>query len=116
MCDSKGVIYKGRGKGMNKYKDEFAVDTDKRTLGDAMVDADAFMGVSARGVLTKEMVKTMNKSPIIFAMANPEPEIYPHEVFEVRDDAIMATGRSDFPNQVNNVLGFPFYFPWCSRC
>ncbi len=110
MCDSKGVIYKGREAGMNKYKDEFAVDTECRTLGDAMNGADAFMGVSARGVLTKEMVKTMNKGPIIFAMANPEPEIYPHEVAEVRDDAIMATGRSDFPNQVNNVLGFPFIF------
>ncbi len=110
MCDSKGVIYKGREAGMNKYKDEFAVDTSNRTLGDAMKDADAFMGVSARGVLTKEMVKTMADKPIIFAMANPEPEIYPHEVAEVRDDAIMATGRSDFPNQVNNVLGFPFIF------
>lgn len=110
MCDSKGVIYKGRTQGMNKYKDKFAVDTKLRTLGDAMKDADAFIGCSARGVLTKEMVATMAKDPIIFAMANPEPEIYPDEVFEVRDDAIMATGRSDFPNQVNNVLGFPFIF------
>lgn len=110
MCDSKGVIYKGRTDGMNKYKEEFAVQTENRTLADAMNGADAFMGVSARGVLTKEMVKTMNANPIIFAMANPDPEIYPHEVAEVRDDAIMATGRSDFPNQVNNVLGFPFIF------
>jgi len=110
MCDSKGVIYKGRTEGMNKYKEEFAVDTSNRTLGDAMDGADAFMGVSARGVLTKDMVKTMAAGPIIFAMANPEPEIYPHEVAEVRSDAIMATGRSDFPNQVNNVLGFPFIF------
>lgn len=110
MCDSKGVIYKGRSAGMNKYKEEFANETQCRTLGDAMKDADAFMGVSARGVLTKDMVKSMADKPIIFAMANPDPEIYPDEVEEVRDDAIMATGRSDFPNQVNNVLGFPFIF------
>ncbi len=110
MCDSKGVIYKDRKEGMNPYKVEFAADTDRRTLGDALKDADAFIGCSARGVLTKDMVKAMAKTPIIFAMANPDPEIYPHEVFEVRDDAIMATGRSDFPNQVNNVLGFPFIF------
>jgi malate dehydrogenase (oxaloacetate-decarboxylating)(NADP+) len=110
MCDSKGVIYTGRKEGMNKYKDQFAHETKNRTLADAMKNADAFMGVSARGVLTKEMVKTMAKKPIIFAMANPEPEIYPNEVAEVRDDAIVATGRSDFPNQVNNVLGFPFIF------
>jgi malate dehydrogenase (oxaloacetate-decarboxylating)(NADP+) len=110
MCDSKGVIYKDRPKGMNKYKEEFANDTKARTLADAMDGADAFMGVSARGVLSKEMVKTMAPHPIIFAMANPDPEILPHEVAEVRDDAIMATGRSDFPNQVNNVLGFPFIF------
>jgi len=110
MCDSKGVIYKGREAGMNKYKEEFACETDKRTLTDAMDGADAFIGCSARGVLTKEMVASMAKNPIIFAMANPEPEIYPHEAKEVRDDVIMATGRSDFPNQVNNVLGFPFIF------
>ncbi len=110
MCDSKGVIYQGREKGMNKYKQLYANNTDKRTLADAMVNADAFIGCSARGILGKEMVKSMAKDPIIFAMANPEPEIYPHEVAEVRDDAIMATGRSDFPNQVNNVLGFPFIF------
>lgn len=110
MTDSKGVIYKGRKDGMNKYKDEFAVDTKLRTLADAMNAADAFVGCSARGVLTKDMVKTMAKDPIIFAMANPDPEILPDEVAEVRSDAIMATGRSDFPNQVNNVLGFPFIF------
>lgn len=110
MCDSKGVIYAGRTDGMNKYKERYAVKSDCRTLEDAMKNADAFIGCSARGVLTQDMVKTMAKDPIIFAMANPEPEIYPDEVFEVRKDAIMATGRSDFPNQVNNVLGFPFIF------
>lgn len=110
MTDSRGVIYKGREAGMNKYKEEFANDTDARTLADAMNGADAFIGCSAKGVLTKEMVATMAESPIIFAMANPDPEILPSEVAEVRDDAIMATGRSDFPNQVNNVLGFPFIF------
>lgn len=110
MTDSKGVIYTGRTEGMNPYKEIYAVQTSHRTLGDAMTDADVFIGCSARGVLTKDMVKSMAKNPIIFAMANPEPEIYPEEVKEVRDDAIMATGRSDFPNQVNNVLGFPFIF------
>ncbi|EQC52056.1 phosphate acyltransferase, partial [Bacteriovorax sp. DB6_IX] len=110
MTDSRGVIYKGREAGMNKYKEEFANDTDCRTLADAMKGADAFIGCSAKGVLTKEMVATMADNPIIFAMANPDPEILPSEVAEVRNDAIMATGRSDFPNQVNNVLGFPFIF------
>ena len=110
MCDSKGVIYKGREAGMNVYKERFANDTKLRTLGDAMIKADVFIGCSARGILSQEMVESMAKKPIIFAMANPEPEIYPHEVAEIRNDAIMATGRSDFPNQVNNVLGFPFIF------
>lgn len=110
MCDSNGVIYKGRKEGMNKYKDEFAIETKARTLADAMNGADVFIGCSARGLVTQAMVKTMAKEPIIFAMANPDPEIYPDEVHAVRDDAIMATGRSDFPNQVNNVLGFPFIF------
>ena len=110
MCDSKGVIYKGRSDGMNKYKDHFANDTKARTLADAMRDADAFIGCSAKGLVSKDMVKSMAKNPIIFAMANPDPEITPEEVAEVRDDAIMATGRSDYPNQVNNVLGFPFIF------
>lgn len=110
MCDSNGAIYKGRKEGMNKYKDEFAIDTKARTLGDAFVGADAFVGVSARGLVSQDMIKAMAKDPIIFAMANPEPEIYPSEVHAVRDDALMATGRSDFPNQVNNVLCFPFIF------
>ncbi len=110
MCDSKGVIFKGRTERMNKYKEEFAVDTDKRTLADALNGADAFIGCSVAGAVTKDMVKTMAPKPIIFAMANPTPEIFPSEVLEVRDDAVMATGRSDFPNQVNNVLGFPFIF------
>jgi malate dehydrogenase (oxaloacetate-decarboxylating)(NADP+) len=110
MCDSNGAIYKGRKEGMNKYKDEFAVDTKARTLADAMNGADAMIGCSARGLVTGSMVKEMAKNPIIFAMANPDPEIYPSEVHAVRDDALMATGRSDFPNQVNNVLCFPFIF------
>lgn len=110
MCDSKGVIYEGRKEGMNKYKEQFAVKTDVRTIADAMNGADAFMGCSAKGVVNKDMVKSMAKDPIIFAMANPDPEILPEEVAEVRDDAIMATGRTDYPNQVNNVLGFPFIF------
>ncbi len=110
MCDSKGVIWKGRTDGMNKYKEMFANDTKCRTLGDAMKDADCFIGCSAKGLVSKDMVKSMAKNPIIFAMANPDPEITPEEVAQVRDDAIMATGRSDYPNQVNNVLGFPFIF------
>lgn len=110
MCDSKGVIYEGRAEGMNKYKEQFAVKTSHRTLADALKNADAFMGCSAKGVMTQDMVKSMAKNPIIFAMANPDPEILPEEVAEVRSDAIMATGRSDYPNQVNNVLGFPFIF------
>ncbi len=110
MADSKGVIYKGRTEGMNKYKEIFANDTKARTLADAMVGADAFIGCSAKGLVSKDMVKSMAKDPIIFAMANPDPEITPEEVAEVRSDAIMATGRSDYPNQVNNVLGFPFIF------
>ena len=110
MVDSKGVIYKGRTKGMNPYKERFVVDTEARTLADAMVDADVFAGVSLKGLLTKEMVKSMAADPIIFAMANPDPEILPEDAFDVRSDIIMATGRSDYPNQVNNVLGFPFIF------
>ncbi len=110
MCDSKGVIYKGRTEGMNPYKERFAVETELRTLSDAMRGADVFTGVSVKGMVTKEMVASMAEDPIIFAMANPDPEITPEEVAEVRDDAIMATGRSDYPNQVNNVLGFPFIF------
>ena len=110
MADSKGVIWKGRTDGMNKYKEMFANDTKCRTLADAMKDADCFIGCSAKGLVSKDMVKSMAKNPIIFAMANPDPEITPEEVASVRDDAIMATGRSDYPNQVNNVLGFPFIF------
>jgi malate dehydrogenase (oxaloacetate-decarboxylating)(NADP+) len=110
LTDSRGVIYEGRKEGMNKYKARFARPTDLRSLEEAMRGADAFVGVSAAGLVTKEMVASMADRPIIFAMANPDPEITPHEVAEVRDDAIMATGRSDYPNQVNNVLGFPFIF------
>ncbi len=110
MTDSRGVIYEGRKKGMNPYKARFARATELRTLEEAMKGADAFIGVSAAGLVTKDMVRHMADQPIIFAMANPDPEITPHEVAEVRDDAIMATGRSDYPNQVNNVLGFPFIF------
>jgi malate dehydrogenase (oxaloacetate-decarboxylating)(NADP+) len=104
------VIYEGREAGMNKYKERFARPTEARSLEDAMNGADAFIGVAAAGLVTKDMVRVMAANPIIFAMANPDPEITPAEVLEVRDDAIMATGRSDFPNQVNNVLGFPFIF------
>jgi len=110
MVDSKGVIYQGRTEGMNKYKERFAVDTKARTLADAMKDADVFAGVSVKGLVTQEMVKTMAKDPIIFAMANPDPEILPEDALAVRTDVIMATGRSDYSNQVNNVLGFPFIF------
>ena len=110
MCDSKGVIYQGREQGMNQYKAEFAAESKLRTLGDAMRKADVFMGLSVKGVLTPQMVKSMASKPIIFAMANPDPEITPEEVADVRNDAIMATGRSDYPNQINNVLGFPFIF------
>ncbi len=110
MVDSKGVIYRGRTEGMNEFKEEWAVETDARTLDDAMRGADVFVGLSVAGMVTKEMVRSMAPNPIIFALANPVPEILPEEVAEVRDDAIMATGRSDYPNQVNNVLGFPFIF------
>ncbi len=110
MCDSKGVIYKGRTEGLNQWKAAHAVDTKHRTLKDAIKGADAFFGLSVKGAVTPDMVKSMAADPIIFAMANPDPEITPEDVAEVRDDAIMATGRSDYPNQVNNVLGFPFIF------
>jgi len=110
LCDSKGVIYKGRTSGMNEFKEFFAVETDARTLADALVGADIFVGLSQGNVVTKEMVKTMAPNPIIFAMANPDPEIKYEDATSVRDDLIMATGRSDYPNQVNNVLGFPFIF------
>jgi malate dehydrogenase (oxaloacetate-decarboxylating)(NADP+) len=110
LCDTKGVIYEGRKEGMNQWKSGYAVKTSARSLADALKGADAFYGLSAKGAVTKDMVKSMAAKPIIFAMANPDPEITAEEVAEVRDDAIMATGRSDYPNQVNNVLGFPFIF------
>jgi malate dehydrogenase (oxaloacetate-decarboxylating)(NADP+) len=110
LCDTKGVVYKGRKEGMNKYKEQFARETKLRTLAEALEGADVFVGLSVKGALTKEMVKTMAKDPIIFAMANPDPEITYEEAREARPDAIVATGRSDYPNQVNNVLGFPFIF------
>jgi malate dehydrogenase (oxaloacetate-decarboxylating)(NADP+) len=109
MCDRKGVIHKGRTD-LDQWKSAHAVDTDKRTLADAVDGADVFLGLSAAGALKPEMVKTMARDPIIFAMANPDPEIWPPDAMKARPDAIMATGRSDFPNQVNNVLGFPFIF------
>lgn len=110
LCDSKGVVYKGRQVGMNKYKERFLVDTDARTLADALRGADVFYGLSVANVLTPEMIKTMASDPIVFAMANPDPEISPELAKAARKDVIIATGRSDYPNQVNNVLGFPFIF------
>ncbi len=110
LCDTKGVVYRGRTEGMNQWKSAFAVDTDRRTLQDAVAGSDVFVGLSAKGAMTPEMVKSMAAKPIIFALANPDPEITPEEVKAVRSDAIVATGRSDYPNQVNNVLGFPYLF------
>lgn len=110
LVDTKGVVFKGRKEGMNPYKEYFAVETSARTLADAMQGADVFCGVSVKGIVTKEMVRSMADKPIVFAMANPDPEITYEDAIEARDDIIMATGRSDYPNQVNNVLGFPFIF------
>lgn len=110
LVDTKGVVFKGRTEGMNPYKEYFAVDTEARTLADAMKGADVFCGVSVKDVITKEMLKTMADNPIVFAMANPDPEISYEDALAARSDIIMATGRSDYPNQVNNVLGFPFIF------
>ncbi|MFT6331710.1 MAG: malate dehydrogenase (oxaloacetate-decarboxylating)(NADP+) [Lentimonas sp.] len=110
LCDTKGVIYKGRVAGMNQWKSAHAAETEDRTLSDAMKNADVFLGLSVKGAVSKEMVKSMAKNPVIFAMANPDPEITPEEVHEVRKDAIVATGRSDYENQVNNVMGFPYIF------
>jgi malate dehydrogenase (oxaloacetate-decarboxylating)(NADP+) len=110
VCDTKGVIYQGRTEGMNQWKSAHAIATDLRTLEEAMKGADVFLGVSAKGAVTQEMVSDMAENPVIFAMANPDPEITPEEAHEVRPDAIVATGRSDYPNQVNNVLGFPYLF------
>ncbi|MCG7493951.1 NADP-dependent malic enzyme [Thalassobius sp. Cn5-15] len=110
VCDTKGVIYQGRTEGMNQWKSAHAVKTELRTLEEAMEGADVFLGVSVKGAVTQEMVQAMAEDPVIFAMANPDPEITPEEAHAVRPDAIVATGRSDYPNQVNNVLGFPYLF------
>jgi len=110
LCDTRGVIYRGREAGMNQWKSAHAVETKARTLAEALKGADIFFGLSVKGAVDRAMVKSMAKKPIIFAMANPDPEVTPEEVAEVRKDAIVATGRSDYPNQVNNVLGFPYIF------
>ena len=110
VCDTKGVIYQGRTEGMNQWKSAHAIKTDLRSLDDAMKGADVFLGVSVKGAVTPAMVEAMADNPVIFAMANPDPEITPEEAHAVRADAIVATGRSDYPNQVNNVLGFPYLF------
>jgi len=110
LCDTKGVIYQGRQDGMNQWKSAYAVKTGARTLEQALIDTDVFFGLSAKGAVTQDMIKMMAPDPIIFAMANPDPEITVEEVAAVRNDAIMATGRSDYPNQINNVLGFPYIF------
>ncbi len=116
MCDSKGVISKTRTEGMNKWKAEFASDTDKKTLTEALKGADVMLGLSVAGSVTPDMIEGMAKKPIVFAMANPDPEIMPEDAKKVRPDVIIATGRSDFPNQVNNVLGFPFIFRGALDC
>jgi malate dehydrogenase (oxaloacetate-decarboxylating)(NADP+) len=110
LVDTKGVVFTGRTEGMNPYKEYFASETEARTLADAMKGADVFCGVSIKGIMKKEMIRSMADNPIVFAMANPDPEITYDDAKSVRDDIIMATGRSDYPNQVNNVLGFPFIF------
>ncbi|HRP09630.1 MAG TPA: NADP-dependent malic enzyme, partial [Terricaulis sp.] len=110
VCDREGVVYRGREKGMDQFKAAHAIETKLRTLAEALEGADVFMGLSAAGAMSQDMVKSMAKKPIIFAMANPDPEITPEDVHAVRKDAIVATGRSDYPNQVNNVLGFPYIF------
>ena len=110
LCDTKGVIYRGRTEGMNQWKSAHAAETDARTLAEALNGADAVFGLSAKGAFTDDMIRSMAPNPIIFAMANPDPEITPEEVARIRDDVIIATGRSDYPNQVNNVLGFPYIF------
>jgi malate dehydrogenase (oxaloacetate-decarboxylating)(NADP+) len=110
MLDRKGVIYKGRPDGIDQWKSRYANETKLRTLEEAINGADVFLGLSAKGALKKEHVKKMAKNPIIFACANPDPEITPEEINDVRDDAIIATGRSDYPNQVNNLIGFPYIF------
>ncbi len=110
LCDTKGVVYKGRTVGMNPYKERFAIETSMRTLAEVMKGADVFLGLSVKGAITPDMVRSMASSPLVFAMANPDPEITYDEAKACRSDVIMATGRSDYPNQVNNVLGFPFIF------
>ncbi len=114
MLDSKGVIHTKR-ENLTPEKADFAIDTDARTLADSMRGADMFLGLSKAGVLSKDMVASMASNPIIFALANPTPEIMPEIAHSVRDDIMMGTGRSDYPNQVNNVLGFPFIFRECAR-
>ena len=109
MIDRQGVIFRGR-ENLNQWKSSHAIETQDRDLNDAIKNADVFLGLSAKGALTKDMVKKMAKNPIIFACANPDPEITPEEIEEVRNDAIIATGRSDYPNQVNNLIGFPYIF------
>ena len=110
LCDSRGVIYEGREQGMNPYKQRYASDTSCRTLAEAMKGADVFMGVSVKDAVSREMVESMAEKPLVMAMANPDPEISWEDAMAARDDVIMATGRSDYPNQVNNVLGFPYIF------
>lgn len=110
MCDTKGVVYKERTENMNPYKKEFAFDTPARTLNEALVDADVFLGLSVKDALSPEALKTMAKDPMVFALANPNPEIAPEIAKKARPDVIMATGRSDYPNQINNLLGFPYIF------
>lgn len=111
MCDTRGVIYKGREKGMNPFKERFQTNrTDVKTLEDAFKNADIAIGLSQAGQFRAEMIKSMAPRPIVFALANPEPEMRPEDIYELREDAIVATGRSDYPNQVNNVMCFPFLF------
>ena len=110
LCDTEGVVYQGRTTRMDESKRQFAADVPHRTLAEAMVGADIFLGLSVAGIVTKEMVASMGKRPLILALSNPDPEISPHLVKEVRDDAVIATGRTDYPNQVNNVLCFPYIF------
>jgi malate dehydrogenase (oxaloacetate-decarboxylating)(NADP+) len=110
LCDTKGVIYQGRLQGMNEWKEKHAIETKHRTLEEALVGADVFLGLSSKDAVSKKMIATMGARPIIFAMANPDPEITPEDILSVRDDAIIATGRSDYNNQVNNVMGFPYIF------
>ncbi len=110
LCDSKGVVYKGRSEGMNPQKEQFATDTTHRTIGDAMKGANAFLGLSGPGLITKDMIRSMDEAPLVMTLANPTPEIMPEDTKEAKPDAVICTGRSDYPNQVNNVLGFPYIF------